>query len=72
VRAFLVAGVVGALGTLSAVAVDIARLLAGDQFGIALGYGAVTLIACTGVLVLGLTAAGWRPSWHTLPEEDEL
>ena len=72
VRAFLVAGVVGALGTLSAVAVDIARLLAGDRIGIALGYGAVTLVACTGVLILGLLAAGWQPAWHTLPEEDEL
>jgi CrcB protein len=72
VRAFLVAGVVGALGTLSAVAVDIARLLAGDRIGIALGYGVVTLVACTGVLIVGLAVGGWRPAWHTMPEEDEL
>jgi CrcB protein len=72
VRAFLVPGVVGALGTLSAVAVDIARLLAEDRTGTAVGYGIATLVACTGMLVVGLTAAGWRPVWHTLPEEDEL
>ena len=71
-RAFLVAGVVGALGTMSAVAVDIARLLAEDRTGTAVGYGIVTLVACTGALVVGLTAAGWRPVWHTVPEEDEL
>ena len=72
VRAFLVAGVVGALGTVSAVAVDIARLLAEGRTGTAIGYGAVTLVACTGALIVGLTAAGWRPAWHTMPEEDEL
>jgi len=72
VRAFLVAGIVGALGTLSAVAVDIARLLAEDRAGTAIGYGIVTLVACTGALIVGLSAAGWRPEWHTMPEEDEL
>ena len=72
VRAFLVAGIVGALGTLSAVAVDIARLLAEERTGTAIGYGAVTLVACTGALIVGLSAAGWRPAWHTMPEEDEL
>jgi CrcB protein len=71
-RAFLVAGVVGALGTLSAVAVDLARLLAADRIGTALAYGTVTLVACTLVLIAGLRVAGWQRSWHTVPEEDEL
>jgi CrcB protein len=71
-RAFLVAGVVGALGTLSAVAVDLARLLAADRIGTALAYGAITLVACTVVLLAGMRVAGWHPSWHTVPEEDEL
>jgi fluoride ion exporter CrcB/FEX len=72
VRAFLVAGVIGAFGTLSAVAVDIARLLAADRVATAVGYGVVTLVACTGVLIVGLALAGWRPAWHAMPEEDEL
>jgi fluoride ion exporter CrcB/FEX len=71
-RGFLVAGFAGSLGTLSAVALDISRLLAADRIGTALGYGAITLAACTFALVLGLLVAGWRPAWHTLPEEDEL
>lgn len=72
VRAFLVAGVVGGLGTLSAVAVDLARLLSDDQVGTALTYAIVTLVACTGALVAGLGSAGWRPAWHSMPEEDEM
>lgn len=71
-RAFLVAGVVGGFGTLSAVAVDLARLLADDRAGTALAYGTVMLVACTAALVFGLLVAGWRPAWHTMPEEDEM
>jgi fluoride exporter len=71
-RAFLVAGVVGALGTLSAVAVDLARLLDADRVGTAIAYGTVTLVACIAVLLVGLRLGGWRTSWHTTPEEDEL
>ena len=72
VRAFLVAGVVGAFGTLSAVAVDLARLMSEDRVGTALAYGGVTLVACTIMVVIGLRAAGWRPPWHAMPGEDEL
>ena len=71
-RAFLVAGVVGALGTLSAVAADLARLIAADRVGTAIAYGGITLVACTVVLVAGLRVAGWRSTWPTMPEEDEL
>lgn len=72
VRAFLVAGIVGGFGTLSAVAVDLARLLADDRTGTALAYGVATLVACTAAVVVGLLGAGWRPAWHTVPEEDEM
>jgi fluoride exporter len=71
-RAVLVAGLVGGFGTISTVAVEIALLVADGQVGTAATYGAATLVGGLVVLYGGLLLGGWRPAWHTMPEEDEL
>jgi fluoride exporter len=72
VRAVLVAGLVGAFGTMSLVAVDIALLGTHDHRTAAALYAAATLGGCLLALVGGLRAGRWRMSLRRMPEEHEL
>lgn len=72
VRAGLVAGVVGGFGTLSAVSVDLARLVADGHGTTAAVYAASTVVGGITLVAIGLLVGGWHPAWHSVPEEDEL
>jgi CrcB protein len=72
VRGALVAGVVGGFGTLSLVSVELAQLVADGHGGTAVAYASATIVGGITLVTLGLLAGGWRPAWHSMPEEDEL
>jgi CrcB protein len=71
-RPLLVAGVAGALSTLSAVVVDAALLVDHQRPRAALGYLAATALGGLVAVAVGLRAGGHPALARPAPEEDEL
>ncbi|HEX5613679.1 MAG TPA: CrcB family protein [Acidimicrobiia bacterium] len=71
-RPFLVAGVVGAFGTLSAVVVDTVLLLNAHRVGVAATYLVGTFVVGVAALLVGIRLGGWHLLGGSVPEEDVL
>ena len=56
-RAFLATGLLGGLTTFSAFSLELGAMLEQKQYGLALGYGGLSVAAGLGAFALGLTLA---------------
>ena len=56
-RAFLATGLLGGLTTFSAFSLELGTMVAQKQYGLALGYGGVSVAAGLGAFLLGLALA---------------